>query len=278
MPISASGVISLGGSTVGRSVNLEIGRAATATITMNESASRTLARINAGQIAMSDYYSKTYSTANTLGLVASNYGTTSPMTVPATAAAGDFAIWHHAGINALSLPGATTIDASWTEVTPAGGTTGSFMRSRIHYKILSTTDPGATYAVQNGNAGVGWNIAVFRTSKPIASITAVRQTSQATNADPTQQTITISAVTAPLIAWGFACAASANNITPTLSARLTEPAGTSPGPWITAYGALNFTAGGNAFSSGNTSSNQTIDSNDVSNDNHLHSGYYSFTF
>lgn len=60
MPLAASGEMSLGGSTSGRSVNLELGFSATALISMNDTAVRTLAAKTtpASAILMSDFYSK----------------------------------------------------------------------------------------------------------------------------------------------------------------------------------------------------------------------------
>jgi hypothetical protein len=60
MTLNSSGPISLGGSTAGQSVNLELGFAATATIAMNTTAVRTLAGFpTAGtQYSMSNFYGK----------------------------------------------------------------------------------------------------------------------------------------------------------------------------------------------------------------------------
>jgi hypothetical protein len=58
MTILGSGIISLGGSTVGRSVNIELGRSATASINMNESVVRTLAGAATGAISFSNFYNK----------------------------------------------------------------------------------------------------------------------------------------------------------------------------------------------------------------------------
>lgn len=58
MPLNNSGPISLGGSTTGQSVNLELGKGATDTITMNDTNVRTLAGKPTGQIAFSDFYGK----------------------------------------------------------------------------------------------------------------------------------------------------------------------------------------------------------------------------
>jgi hypothetical protein len=58
MTILGSGIISLGGATTGRSVNIELGRSATASINMNESAVRTLAGAASGAISFSNFYNK----------------------------------------------------------------------------------------------------------------------------------------------------------------------------------------------------------------------------
>lgn len=69
MTLNASGPISLGGSTSGQSVNLELGRSATAQISMGESAVRTLTGVSSGAIIMpTNFYgkSKSYSYSGTM--------------------------------------------------------------------------------------------------------------------------------------------------------------------------------------------------------------------
>lgn len=58
MALCASGEMALGGSTTGRSVNLELGRTATAGICMNETEVRTLAAVPSGAISMNCFYGK----------------------------------------------------------------------------------------------------------------------------------------------------------------------------------------------------------------------------
>jgi hypothetical protein len=58
MPLNASGPLSLGGSTVGQSVNLELGKSATALISMNDTDLRSLFGVASGQISMSQGYGK----------------------------------------------------------------------------------------------------------------------------------------------------------------------------------------------------------------------------
>jgi hypothetical protein len=58
MALCVSGEMSLGGSTTGRSVNLELSRSATAAICMNETDVRTLAGVPSGAISMNCFYGK----------------------------------------------------------------------------------------------------------------------------------------------------------------------------------------------------------------------------
>ena len=56
MPLNTSGPISLGGSTTGQSVNLELGRSATASISLGETDVRDLAGVSSGAISLSNLY------------------------------------------------------------------------------------------------------------------------------------------------------------------------------------------------------------------------------
>ena len=59
MTLASSGEISLGGSTANRSINLELGQAATATISLNDANVRTLAGVASGAIVVpTDFYGK----------------------------------------------------------------------------------------------------------------------------------------------------------------------------------------------------------------------------
>lgn len=58
MALCASGEMALGGSTTGRSVNLELARSFNSGICMNETAVRTLAGVPSGQICMNNFYGK----------------------------------------------------------------------------------------------------------------------------------------------------------------------------------------------------------------------------
>jgi hypothetical protein len=58
MPLNSSGPLSFGGATVGQSINLELGQAATATASINSTDFRTLAGVPSGQISVFNFYGK----------------------------------------------------------------------------------------------------------------------------------------------------------------------------------------------------------------------------
>ena len=63
MTLNSSGPISLGGSTAGQSINLELGQAATATVSLNDANVRTLAGVASGAIVVpTDFYGKSAAT------------------------------------------------------------------------------------------------------------------------------------------------------------------------------------------------------------------------
>lgn len=61
MTLASSGTISIGGTTANRSINLELGRSATATSSLGEAALRSLANDTSGAISMSTFYGKSAS-------------------------------------------------------------------------------------------------------------------------------------------------------------------------------------------------------------------------
>ena len=66
MALVTSGTISIGGTTAGRSINLELGRSATATSSLGESALRNLANDTSGAISMSAFYGKSSAETQTV--------------------------------------------------------------------------------------------------------------------------------------------------------------------------------------------------------------------
>jgi len=56
MALESSGIISIGGTTTNRSINLELGRSGTATSSLGETDLRTLAGVSSGAISLSNFY------------------------------------------------------------------------------------------------------------------------------------------------------------------------------------------------------------------------------
>lgn len=120
MALNLSGAISLGGTTAGQSVNLELGQAAGATITMNDTNLRSLFGVGSGQISLSQ-----------------GYGTSSYSTNPTKVLWGS-AVNTGNIISGMAFPTETAITSAATLVQPrgmAGGThtsvKGYFFGGRI---------------------------------------------------------------------------------------------------------------------------------------------------
>lgn len=78
MPLNSSGPISMAGTTTGQSINLELGKSATAQISLNDSDARSLAVKPSGQISLNDFYGK-----SVFGFVEFTAVGTTTWTVPA---------------------------------------------------------------------------------------------------------------------------------------------------------------------------------------------------
>lgn len=77
MPLNSTGPISIGGSTAGQSINLELGQSATAQSSLNDSGLRNLAGVASGAISLSNFYGKSgapaVTIANPLSLQSNTY-------------------------------------------------------------------------------------------------------------------------------------------------------------------------------------------------------------
>lgn len=84
MPINGTGPISLGGDVVGRSVNLQLRKSATAEISMNNTDVRGLANIATGAISFNNFYGKSLSYAIAPNITSVNEGGAVTFTVTTT--------------------------------------------------------------------------------------------------------------------------------------------------------------------------------------------------
>lgn len=163
MTLASSGTLSIGGSTANRSINLELGRSATATSSLNETDLRTLAGVASGTISISDFYGKSASLdvqTVTIGLFTSKSGayygyglaggSISDGTFnPKSGATINRFEWFSTGILTFSLSGTYT-NADWTEVeidNSGAGTSYTFTRS------------SASFSNSGGNTVWSWSSA-----------------------------------------------------------------------------------------------------------------------
>lgn len=138
MTMVSSGPISLGGnattSGLNQSVNIELGRSATASINMNESAVRGLAGVASGAISMSNFYGKSNEFAFTISSnqiqanlrsLAISAGWNQSSALRATINSGVFIYSDSTGVPALtingSFPGGVTLVNNGTIVGRGGG-------------------------------------------------------------------------------------------------------------------------------------------------------------
>jgi hypothetical protein len=100
MTLQTSGEISLGGTTAGRSVNLTLGRTATASISMNEVAVRGLAGVATGAVSFSDFYGKNLSYSIVPNITSVNEGSSVTFTITTSGVlSGTTLFWTTTGTN-----------------------------------------------------------------------------------------------------------------------------------------------------------------------------------
>lgn len=183
-------------------------------------------------------------------------GTT--ITVPALAAAGDFAYLVDAAEDVSGLP-TTVVPGGWTNIV---NTPGANQIRVIHSrKVLAGGDLGAVVTGMNGDSTDQKIMLVFRTVFTIGSVTASTYNQEATPNDPSQQTVTASGQTPPLIVF---CSAATdggggpafNVESPALQSKITQ------GKLLVGYTIYN-----------SSPANQSIDMADLGPENTLQSGY-----
>ena len=126
----------------------------------------------------------------------------STINIPAFAMPGDYAILFD-----RSTTTTNTIPSGWTSIT---GTTTTGIRSNISYKRITHSDEiGSTITGMGGT--VRKILVIVRPNGPVGSVAFSTPGAQATNATPTDQTISMSGQTRPIM--GFAHYASTGAIT-----------------------------------------------------------------
>lgn len=172
MALNSTGPLSIGGSTVGQSINLELGRAASATSSMGETALRNLAGVPSGAISMSNFYGKSAFTPGSQTFTANGTfvvptGTTT-LTIEAwgaggeggaaattTGAAGTASIVSGTGLTTMTAGGGSGGTGGQSNATAAGGAGGTATGGN---NTNTTGNAGGTGNIsQSGVGGTGGN-------------------------------------------------------------------------------------------------------------------------
>lgn len=202
MSLASSGAISIGGGTIGESINLELGLSSTYTSSLNDSKFRTLAQVPSGAISLNNFHGKTK-----LELSYVTYATTISQTlvIPASAQIGDIAVYVNRSTYVVTTPIPTTvIPSGWTSVSNLAGAT--YIRSIIAYKILVSGDPGASITIMDSTYDAAV-LFIFRPTTAISSLSYASLSEETLDTDPTAQTVT--SQTEPYIVIG-ACGSTAS--------------------------------------------------------------------
>jgi len=139
-----------------------------------------------------------------VSLIEAVYSSVTSITVPAFARADDYAILFDRSTNTNSV-----VPSGWIQI---ANSTTSGIRSVISYKKLVAGDIGATVSGLNGSGSIARKtLVIVRPNAPVTSVQVSLTGSQATTATPTNQTISMSGQTMPLM--GFAHYAATSNIT-----------------------------------------------------------------
>lgn len=131
---------------------------------------------------------------SSLSFVASATSASSTITIPATAQAGDVAILYDVA-NSGSTPTSVT-PTGWTAVRSDSAT---FSRQNSSAAILSASDAGATITGMTGSNWVNKSLIVVRPNIPATAIVAAGANGEITASTPTDQTVSASAGSIPLV-------------------------------------------------------------------------------
>ena len=151
MPLNATGPISLGGSTAGQSINLELGQSATAQVSLNDTNVRTLAGVPSGAIVMpTNFYGKGGAVVNFVDQSIYS-GTSSPATAGYRV--------NSDGFDYENVQSVYSVLTQWVTPTSAGGnyevfatiTSGSLTTGTTGSWLATSGNP--TWTRTNGSVG-----------------------------------------------------------------------------------------------------------------------------
>lgn len=199
----------------------------------------------------------------TLTFVASAVSATSQITIPATAQAGDLGVLVDYA-SGVAEP-ADVVPTDWTgwNASLASVVSGAeTYKGRMSYKILVGGDPNTAITGMNGGDSNQKVMFVFRGNQIVTTITASTANGQATAGNPTQQSVTATAGTPPLVVIGAAAIHVGTAAFSTANPAFDGTAATADADLIMGYTIYN-----------SAPADHTIDMNDLGDNNYLASGY-----
>lgn len=164
------------------------------------------------------------SSVSSVSFRASAVSSTASITIPAGAAVGDWAILVDFAVKTAGTPSAV-VPAGWTHNTSLGGTSAT-SRVAVLWKILAAGEPGASITGMDGNASDQKVMLVFSANAAISTGTFASMTTETTNGNAADQTVTAGSGHAPLIVLGLAACNDAIGVfdveTPAFTAKVTQ--------------------------------------------------------
>ena len=161
MALNTTGAISLGGSTAGQSINLELGQAATAQVSLNATNVRTLAGVASGAIVMpTNFYGKSGAVYR---LDAATYVDSGLIGID-LAASVDFVVGSGGTVAATGQNAGSLASYNWS--TPTTGSTTRFVRATLTSGSFNSGTTGSWLALTSNRT---WNVAVVTSGSRQAS-------------------------------------------------------------------------------------------------------------
>jgi hypothetical protein len=188
--------------------------------------------------------------------------TSSTITIPAAAQAGDVAILFDYAQASSGIP-TDIVPTGWTGIITA---TSAQLRSRISYKILAAGEPGTSVTGLDGDVEDKVML-VFRGNIAATAVSAEDWALECTSANPSSQTVNASTLgTAPLVVLGMAAHTAATAAFSTASPAFDATVLNSDSDIIAGY---------KIYNSG--PADHSVDMNDLGSFNALGSGFLELT-
>lgn len=174
MTLNSTGPISLGGSTTGQSVNLELGKSATAQVSFNDTDVRTLTATSAGAALTmpTNFYGKSYIVVTVGSLVVSSkvnlyyYGYDGALGGPGSFGSISGGVYNGATVKAVYSSGAGTVGnaTSYSVIFSGNRAAGFFSTLRIGGTLTGGTLGSPTYNSTNNETAFNISLGASTTT------------------------------------------------------------------------------------------------------------------